>query len=255
MTTYHTVDDYLDALDPLLPGSPRERRRILSEVEDHLSLAIDAHEATGADREAALASAIAAFGSPRTVAQSFANPPGRFATGVGVAFQFVPVAAIGLLAIAFSGLLALAASGPFGQEFISGNSGQVRTEMAHCARLVSEGRVDGCISTELTNRFESTVLLRLIAGAAGVAILLAWVVARFLVRNRNRPATSPRLVPAVATALFGVIVFASAASGLSRLMAERDVYGAGSSLTLAAALLLPLGWYASRLLMPVHREV
>lgn len=66
-----SIELYLAQLRLTLVVSPRARRRILWEVEDHLSEAAACEEQHGLSPEAAQRAAIARFGPPQLVAQSF----------------------------------------------------------------------------------------------------------------------------------------------------------------------------------------
>ena len=65
------IDAYLAQLRQMLEVSPRAKKRILWEVEDHLSEAAAREERRGLSVEAAQRAAIARFGPPQLVAQSF----------------------------------------------------------------------------------------------------------------------------------------------------------------------------------------
>jgi hypothetical protein len=65
------IDAYLAQLRQMLEVSPRTKKRILWEVEDHLSEAAAREERRGLSVEAAQRAAIARFGPPQLVAQSF----------------------------------------------------------------------------------------------------------------------------------------------------------------------------------------
>lgn len=67
----NAIDAYLAQLRQMLEVSPRAKKRILWEVEDHLSEAAAREEARGLSVEAAPRAAIARFGPPQLVAQSF----------------------------------------------------------------------------------------------------------------------------------------------------------------------------------------
>lgn len=67
----NAIDAYLAQLRQMLEVSPRAKKRILWEVEDHLSEAAAREERRGLSVEAAQRAAIARFGPPQLVAQSF----------------------------------------------------------------------------------------------------------------------------------------------------------------------------------------
>lgn len=66
------VDRYLAELAIRLRGPRHARRRVLTEIHDGLTEAIDAHIADGTPPDAAATTAIAEFGDPDTIARSFA---------------------------------------------------------------------------------------------------------------------------------------------------------------------------------------
>lgn len=67
------VERYLADLAARLRGPRAARTRILAELRDGLTEAVDAHRATGKPSEVAVATAIAEFGDPATIARSFAD--------------------------------------------------------------------------------------------------------------------------------------------------------------------------------------
>ena len=73
------LERYLTELSARLRGPRGARTRVLAEIHDGLTEAIDAHLADGMPPDAAAATAIAEFGDPATVARSFAAnwPPLR----------------------------------------------------------------------------------------------------------------------------------------------------------------------------------
>jgi hypothetical protein len=64
---------YLDEVSRRLHLPPAQARRILDEIEGHLHDAADERRAAGTPESAAMAEAIAAFGSPDDVATAFAS--------------------------------------------------------------------------------------------------------------------------------------------------------------------------------------
>jgi hypothetical protein len=67
------VDRYLDALAARLRGPRAARGRVLTEIRDGLTEAVDAHLAGGMPPEASVAAAVEEFGDPAVVANSFAG--------------------------------------------------------------------------------------------------------------------------------------------------------------------------------------
>ncbi|HZM74164.1 MAG TPA: permease prefix domain 1-containing protein [Candidatus Limnocylindrales bacterium] len=67
------VDAYLSALAGWLHGPRRRRARILAELKDGLTHAIDGHVSHGRSQPEATSAAIAEFGAPQVVAQAFAG--------------------------------------------------------------------------------------------------------------------------------------------------------------------------------------
>jgi hypothetical protein len=67
------LERYLTELSARLKGPRGARTRVLAEIHDGLTDAIDSHRAAGLPTDAAAGAAIAEFGDPATVARSFAT--------------------------------------------------------------------------------------------------------------------------------------------------------------------------------------
>lgn len=238
------VDRYLDELLAALDGRAADIRRVLVEVDDHLTEAVRAGVEEGLDERAAAARAIERFGPPRVVARRFARPfsPGReLATQLVLAVLLL--AGVGMTTVGVSGAVAAGMGAAFGQQFVSGDHAGVTYTPARCAeyRALEPGAAT-CEEAATRHHFGEVVQYRAAAGVVGLAALAASA----LVRRRRRQAILVRLlpeglVPAVAAALFGVAAAALALDAVTPLLAGEGGAGASLSAAIVAAVAGAIG--------------
>jgi hypothetical protein len=231
------IDAYLDRLLVALRGRPADVRRVLAEAESHLYDAVDAGIDSGLDAEAAVDQALARFGSPGQVARRYRR------ADVSVLRELVPSAlllvAVGLLAIGASGLLSMGFRAAWGSAFVAGDPPGVTYTAPRCADYEAfhpEART--CAAAAAAHHADEVETYRVAAGLLGVVVLAGWALLR-----RRRPsalgAVPPSLVPAMATAAFGL---AGAALAVQALGGGRD-HGAGQWLSAAVVSLVLAGAY------------
>jgi HAAS domain-containing protein len=211
MTGGDPIEEYLDQLYASLRTTPREGRRILAEAEDHLREGMAEGLAAGLSEGEAAEHAISSFGSVRAVTRAHSRGRGRqsrAALAGGLAAAAWKLAAAGLLAVGASGLLAAAMNALFGREFVGGTHSTARLSGAACHRyLALWPHAHSCAGAAMLEISSDAVVLRLLAGAAGLALLAGYLLAR-----RWLPRALPRgFEPTVAVALFGTAAVVLAA--------------------------------------------
>lgn len=175
---HEPIEDYLDGLFRQLRGEPRTARRLLAEAADHLYESAAALQRDGATRIDAEREAVRRFGAPVPLMVSLRRTTWR-ALLTETARALVLLAGIGLVAVGLSGAVAAIFNAAFGDGFVGGASNTLEAS-------------------------QDAVSLRVLAGFAGLAILVAtWLAQRWFLRGAGRSAVVPDwLVDVLATAAF-----------------------------------------------------
>ncbi|MGZ4616174.1 MAG: permease prefix domain 1-containing protein [Actinomycetes bacterium] len=208
------VERYLDELADRLPLRGHQLRRVLAEVEDHLTASTQQKVRDGLSGDEAARQAVADFGAPELVARTMTHSggPPTVALATQAFLSLLFLGAVGLVAIGVSGLLAWGAGAEFGKAFVAGDPLGVSYTPDRCAdlRTYAPG-ADSCAAAAVSHHFDETVVYRLAAGALGLLALGAWVA---LVRPwRRRRGASYDVLPASVTPVVGLVLF-----GLATLM-------------------------------------
>ncbi len=234
------VEDYLDDLLPALRGTPREIRRMLAETEGHLHDAIAEDVARGIPPEAAARAAVARFGRASDVARAWnaATPPLPLrAVVLRLGGQFLPLVAVGCIAIGASGLAARVMTAVGGRTFMFAGPPGTIYPAADCRHwLALHPAAGSCTAAYLAESQSDDLLARYAVGILGVALLLAVVLL-----SRHRP---PLVTgQAILASFTGALAFALAGLGLLALGVDAirtsDSHGAGQWLS-GAVIALPL---------------
>lgn len=173
------IEDYLDELLSLLRLPPRATRRLLAETEDHLRQSANGLvEHSGSLVEAERA-AVAEFGSPAEVARAAngARRLGPLGASAVTGWSLGALAATGLLAIGASGLLAALFNSLAGPRFVGALP---VTHPASACRyyLAIHPGAHTCSQAAMLETSADAVSLRLVAGLAGLLLLVLIVWAR-----------------------------------------------------------------------------
>jgi hypothetical protein len=223
------LDDYLDRMQERLPVRPRDLRRIMSEVEEHLNDDVVASVAAGSSPEQAARDAINRFGPPAEMAHRFRGS--LLPSGIVAAALFrsgLLVCAIGAIAIGFSGLLAWVMGALFGQAFVSGDFPGVTYTLERCAQYAAlVPGATSCQEAAIVHHFGETVEYRVTMGILGLIALVVWALWRRASSANPLPAV---LVPAVLAGTLGVAAAVLAMDALNLLILGRD-HGAGAPLS------------------------
>jgi hypothetical protein len=196
------IEDHLDELLRRTRADARTTRRLLDEAGDHLHAAAAELETSGMSRQDAEIEAVRRFGPVTpivrvTLRRSLAALV--FETLRAALF----LAGCGLVAVGTSGLVALVMNLWFGPSFVGG---------------VGQSPFQGASVDETAN---DAVVLRVIAGLAGLLVLLGY----FVVRRR---ASSPPLLPAGLVDALGAAAFAAGTTGLAIASADQAVLNSSS---------------------------
>lgn len=196
------IEDYLDELLRRTRADVRTMRRLLDEASDHLHAAASELEDCGMSRQEAEAEAVRRFGPVTpivraTLRRSFA------ALVVETLRAALFLGGCGLVAVGISGLVALVMNLWFGRSFVGG---------------VSVLPFHGASVDETA---DDAVVLRVIAGLAGLLVLLAYLALR-------RHASAPRLLTAGLVDALGAAAFAAGTAGLAIASADQAVQNGSS---------------------------
>jgi hypothetical protein len=225
------IEDYLDELLRCTRADARTMRRLLDEAGDHLHATAADLQAGGMSREDAEAEAVRRFGPVAPIARSTFG-----ASFVALVIETLRaalfLAGCGLIAVGVSGLVALVMNLVFGRSFVGGAS------------------VFALHQASATETADDAVVLRVLAGLAGLLLLLGHLAWR-------RRASSPPLLPAGLVDALGAAAFAAGTAGLAIASADQAVQNGSSGVgfPLSGALVaLPAAVYfcvrAARALLP-----
>jgi hypothetical protein len=248
------IEDYLDQLLTTSAGmTARQRRHLLSEVEDHLRATAEHSIAAGDEPDDAEREAVARFGPALDVIRADRVSHGS-ATGAflrRLVNTGALLAGIGAVAIGVSGAIAAVI------RLIGGNSALVAAPNSgslapsDCARwLQLDPHAASCSAAAVANWADETVFYRLALGLFGVLLL-----AVRLAVLRRRPDAGARTLPALATYTIAALLFGGASlwilgAGVDTLATSPNA-GAGQWFSAAPVALVATIYFAIR----VHREV
>lgn len=216
------IDAYLADLRRSLRAAPGETAFIVAEAKDHLLQTTAAGLAAGLTGREAEEAAISAFGSVRAVVRAHESTPGNLVRGrtpAAVLGDLVlsawKLAGIGLIAVGVSGLVVWLMNRTLGPSFTGQAPAGVTFPKAHCAYWMALWPgTHTCAAAHTLEASSDAVVLRIVAGIAGIALLEAYVIARYLLRRRRRGPAVPLAgyFPALATCVFGAGALALAVS-------------------------------------------
>lgn len=219
------IDDYLDALQVRLRGTPRQIRRTLREAEDHLHDATAAGIARGLDPVEAERQAVAEFGAAPDIARRCnASTAHLIRSLLGQAAALVGV---GLVAIGISGVIAQIMVAAGGRTFTFGDRAGLTYSAPDCAHWLSlHPHAATCAQAALAENISDGLLQRFMAGIAGIVLL-----AVLLVLSRRGGSSPWTLMTRPLAAIVGATAFGAATVGLVALggnaIRVADGHGAG----------------------------
>ena len=245
------IGQYLATLRAGLRVAPGEAEIIVAEAEDHLRETVAVGLAAGMTEREAQEAAISAFGSVRAVVRAHESTPGHLmksrtpAAVLGDMFLAAwKLAGLGLMAIGASGLVVALMNKTVGRAFTGQAPAGVSFPKAACAYWMSAWPdAPTCGAAHMLEASGDAVLLRIGAGLVGVAVLEAYVIARYLMRRRGYGSSVllAGYFPVLATCVFGA---GALSLGLAQLTGFTVSEGPGSYLSgavVAAAVALGYG--------------
>lgn len=253
------VDEYLRQLRASL--RTRYADRIVAEAEDHLRETVAAGLAAGLTEHEAQEAAISAFGSVRAVVRAHAARPGNLVKGrtpreilTDLVLSAWQLGGIGLAAIGASGVVVALMNATLGRAFTGQAPAGVTFAKADCAYWMAAwtGTHD-CARAAMLEASSDAVVLRLIGGLAGVAVLEGYFLARYVMRRRGY---EPGVPLAGYFPLLAACVFGAGAAGLALAQLTGFTVTAGPGVYLSGALVAAAlaVWYGVRA-RPVIRHL
>lgn len=187
--TESPIEDYLDELLRRTRADARTTRRLLDEAADHLYATAAELETAGTSRADAETGAVRRFGPVLPIARA-TNRRSFVALVADVGRAALLLAGCGLAAVGVSGLVALAMNLLFGRSFVGGFT------------------AFGLGGAPIDEAADDAVVLRVLAGALGMVLLLGYLVVR-------RRAVRPSLLPPGMIDALGAAAFAAGTSVLA----------------------------------------
>ena len=229
MSDDERIEAYLDELLLEFRGTPREARRALREVEEHLRDAAAEEIAAGAGEDEAARAAIERFGPARAIAAEL-RPATASASLRSLLWEatwtLTPIAALFLVSIGLSGGLAAGMGAIFGKAYVAADMPGVTYTPSRCAEYLEyEPHAKTCAAAAIAHHFGEIVDYRLAAGLLGVLLFAAWWLWRRSARGR---VLSRRLLPHAFPAVVGAALAAAAAGALLLGSVGRIATGSGS---------------------------
>lgn len=223
--TSEFIESYLDDLQVRLSGTPRQIRRTLREVEDHLHDATDEGIARGLDADEAQRQAVAAFGPAAGVARACNASTWQLLRSL--AGQAVALIGVALVAVGLSGAVAAVMVAAGSRVFAFADPPGTNYSAADCAHWLGQHPdADSCARAALDEAVSDGLLQRFAAGIVGVIILAA---VAFLAQRRGTSLWA--LLTRPVAAIIGATAFGAAAAVLLGLggnaVTVQSGYGAG----------------------------
>lgn len=243
------VEVYLDRLLLTLPGTPREVRHTLAEVEAHLHDAVVEGLAAGLPLDQAEAAALARVGPMHSITgrtPQFSRPAAALARRTALAGTLI--GGVALVAYGISGLISWALAASRGAIFVTAPFPPGSYSRADCTRwLTGDPSAHTCVTAMTADHIGDIVLQGLAAGFFGVLALLAFWALRSRWQDRGTLTALPvGSAEAVGAILALLVTIASLASWLNIETGQRG-QGAGQPMSIAIAALLAAAFFGFRL--------
>jgi hypothetical protein len=254
------IGEYLTELRGRLELAPADAELVVAEAEDHLRETAACGLAGGMTGQEAQLAAISAFGSVTAVVRAHASRPDGFVRGrtpAAILGDLIlagwRLAGTGLAAVGVSGLVVLVMNLAFGRAFTGQAPAGVSFHRADCAYWMNLWPgAHSCGMAHMLEASSDAVVLRAGAGVLGVALLVSYGIARYLLRRRGR---GPVVVLGGYFPLLAAAVFGAGAIGLSlaQLTGFTVTQGPGSYLSGAVVAAAVAAWYSRRARPAIQR--
>jgi len=216
------IERYLDDLQMRLRGAPRQIRRTVREVEDHLRDATDAGLARGLDADEAERQALAAFGSAAGIARACNLSTWQLLRSL--AGQAVALVGVALVAVGLSGAVTAVMVAAGGRVFAFADPAGTRYSTADCAHWLGQHPgANSCAQAALDEAVSDGLLQRFAVGVVGLIVLSTMA----FLAHRNGTSLRALLTRPVA-AIVGATAFGAAAVVLTNLGGNAILLHAGN---------------------------
>jgi len=216
------IERYLDDLQVRLHGTPRQIRRTLREVEDHLRDATDAGLARGLGADDAERQVVAAFGPAAGVARACNVSTWQLLRSL--AGQAVALVGVALVAVGLSGAVTAVMVAAGGRVFAFADPAGTRYSAHDCAHWLGQHpRAGSCAQAALGEAVSDGLLQRFAAGVVGLIVV---AVVAFLADRQGTSLWAVLTRPVAA--IVGATAFAAAGVVLSGLGGNAVALHAGN---------------------------
>lgn len=235
MITDDPIECYLDEVLLTAPGNPRQVRRTLAEIEDHLLEAAESGRLRGLEPDQARAEAVRRFGPAAAVMDrpaSLLRPPRGLRRRLALTALFV--AGWAGVTVGLAGAIALVIKLIWGSAAIATAFPAGSYDAADCTRwLAAEPAATGCQAAMISDHADDFIRNAAVALIVGVLALLV----RFALLRRWKLWQRTALEAGLTAGLAGVITIGFAAIAFDDMTVTHG-QGAGQPLSLAVAALL-----------------
>ena len=243
------VEDYLDGLLLTLPGSAREVRRTLAEIEAHLHDAVTEGVATGLTQTEAEAAAIARVGPIHAITgrtSQFSRPATALLRRTALAGFLV--GGVALVACGISGAISWAMAAIRGGTFVTAQFPPGSYTQADCVRwLAGDPSARTCVAAMTADHVGDIVLHGIAGGFVGALALLAFWVLRTKWQDRSTLTALPVGSAEAAGAILAFLVAAASLLVWANVETVQRGLGAGQPLSIAIAAMGAAAFFAIRL--------
>jgi hypothetical protein len=244
------VEDYLDGLLLALPGTAREVRHTLSEVEAHLHDAVaEGVAAAGLTQPEAEAAAVARVGPIHAIAgrtPQFSRPAAALLRRTALGGFLV--GGVALVAYGISGGISWAMAAIRGGMFVTAPFPPGSYTRADCARwLAGDPSARTCVAAMTADHVGDIVLQGIAAGFVGALALLAFWVLRTKWQDRSTVTALPVGSAEAAGAILAFLVAAASLLVWANVETVQRGLGAGQPLSIAIAAMGAVAFFGIRL--------
>jgi len=205
MGTDELIDAYLYELRSALRADPRERDRIVAEIEDHLWESWERYVSEGIEAQDAARLAIARFGGAREIASNFPEETiaRRFTR---VYFAIATLFGSLLITIALTAMIALPVHAILGADFLFGPDGQWEAPARFCAER-------GSSAADCQQTWDSFFVMRAFGFGTVASVIGAMIVVAHVLGRRYAFGGTSRRTLAIGAYLFAIAGIAFLAGG------------------------------------------
>jgi len=243
------VEDYLDGLLLTLPGTPREVRHTLAEVEAHLHDVVAEGIAGGLPQHEAEADAVARIGPMHAITgrpAQFSRPAAALLRRAALACSLV--GGVALVAYGISAAISWVMAAVRGGTFVIAPFPPGSYTHADCASwLAGDPSARTCVAAMTADHIGDILLQGLAAGFFGALALLAFWMLRYKWQDRGTLTALPVGSAEALGATLAVLVAAGGVAVWLNLETAQRGQGAGQPLSIAIAAICAAAFFGIRL--------